>query len=329
MTKKITVIGGSGFVGTNLCRQLSMKQQDFEIIDLKISNQFSEKCKVADVRDADTLRATITGDVVVNLAAVHRDDVRDKSEYQKTNVEGAENVALICEEKGIDKIVFTSTVAVYGFAESGTDEIGTITPFNEYGRTKFQAEEKLRAWHAKSKNSLIIVRPTVIFGEGNRGNVFNLLNQIASGKFLMVGKGENKKSMAYIGNIVAFLEACISAEQKYGIYNYVDTPDLMMNELVSQVRAKLKGKTGVGPRLPYWLGMILGYTMDLVSKLSGKNLPISSIRVKKFASSSEFRTAKGNLNNFEAPFSLSEGLQRTLYSEFIAPDPNREKFFTE
>jgi GlcNAc-P-P-Und epimerase len=329
MTKKITVIGGSGFVGTNLCRQLSMKQQDFEIIDLKISNQFSEKCKVADVRDADTLRATITGDVVVNLAAVHRDDVRDKSEYQKTNVEGAENVALICEEKGIDKIVFTSTVAVYGFAEFGTDEIGTITPFNEYGRTKFQAEEKLRAWHAKSKNSLIIVRPTVIFGEGNRGNVFNLLNQIASGKFLMVGKGENKKSMAYIGNIVAFLEACISAEQKYGIYNYVDTPDLMMNELVSQVRVKLKGKTGVGPRLPYWLGMILGYTADLVSKLSGKNLPISSIRVKKFASSSEFRTAKGNLNNFEAPFSLSEGLQRTLYSEFIAPDPNREKFFTE
>ena len=43
MTNKITVIGGSGFVGTNLCRQLSLKQQDFEIIDLKISNQFPEK----------------------------------------------------------------------------------------------------------------------------------------------------------------------------------------------------------------------------------------------------------------------------------------------
>ena len=50
MAKKITVIGGSGFVGTNLCRQLSLKQQDFEIIDLKMSNQFPEKCKIADVR---------------------------------------------------------------------------------------------------------------------------------------------------------------------------------------------------------------------------------------------------------------------------------------
>ena len=329
MAKKITVIGGSGFVGTNLCRQLSLKQQDFEIIDLKMSNQFPEKCKIADVRDVESLRKTITGDVVVNLAAVHRDDVRDKSEYQRTNVDGAENVALVCEEKCIDKIVFTSTVAVYGFAEPGTDENGAINPFNEYGRTKFEAEERLRQWYAQGENSLIIVRPTVIFGEGNRGNVFNLLNQIASGKFLMVGNGENKKSMAYIGNIVAFLETCVATEQRYGVYNYVDTPDLTMNELVSQVRAKLKGKNGVGLRLPYWLGLILGYTADFAAKISGKTFPVSSIRVKKFASSTEFESAKANLDNFQAPFLLSDGVYRTLQSEFISPEPNREIFFTE
>ena len=329
MAKKISVIGGSGFVGTNLCRQLSLKQQDFEIIDLKMSKQFPEKCKIADVRDIKTLRNTITGDVVVNLAAVHSDDVRDKTEYQRTNVDGAVNVALVCEEKGIDKIVFTSTVAVYGFADPGTDESGAINPFNEYGRTKFEAEETLRKWHARGDNSLIIVRPTVIFGEGNRGNVFNLLNQIATGKFLMVGKGENKKSMAYILNIIAFLEICIETKQKYGLYNYVDTPDLTMNELVSQVRGKLKEKDGVGPRLPYWLGIIFGYTADLFATLSSKNLPVSSIRVKKFASSTEFKSAKGNLDKFVAPFRLDDGVQRTLHSEFIAPDPNREIFYTE
>ena len=329
MPKKITVIGGSGFVGTNLCRQLALKQQDFEIIDLKISNQFPEKCKIADVRDPNMLRETITGDVVVNLAAVHRDDVRDKSEYQRTNVDGAENIALVCEEKGIDKIVFTSSVAVYGFSESVTDETGVINPFNEYGRTKFEAEKKLQSWHEKNDKSLIIVRPTVIFGEGNRGNVFNLLNQIASGKFLMLGDGENKKSMAYIANIVAFLETCIATDHKYGVYNYVDTPDLTMNELVSQVRRKLKGKNGVGVRLPYLLGLILGYTADVISKLSGKNFPVSSIRVKKFASSTEFSSAKASLDNFHAPFQLIEGLERTLQSEFISPEPNREIFFTE
>lgn len=329
MAKKITVIGGSGFVGTNLCRQLALKQQDFEIIDLKMSNQFPEKCKIADVRDIDTLHDTITGDVVVNLAAVHRDDARDKTEYQRTNVDGAENVALVCEEKGIDKIVFTSTVAVYGFAAPGTDEKGAINPFNEYGRTKFDAEEKLRHWHARGDNSLIIVRPTVIFGEGNRGNVYNLLKQIASGKFLMVGKGENKKSMAYIGNIIAFLETCIATEQKYGVYNYIDAPDLTMNELVSQVRKKLIGKKGVGLRLPYWFGMLIGYMADGLAKISGRNLPVSLIRVKKFTASTEFRSAKRDLDNFTPPFELADGVNRTLSSEFVSPDPKREIFYTE
>ena len=329
MVKKITVIGGSGFVGTNLCRQLASKQQDFEIIDLKMSNQFPEKCKIGDVRDIDTLRNTVSGDVVVNLAAVHRDDVRDKSEYQRTNVEGAENVAHVCEEKGIEKIVFTSTVGVYGFAEPGTDETGEISPFNEYGRTKFDAEEKLRAWQSKGQNALLIVRPTVIFGEGNRGNVFNLLNQIASGKFVMIGMGENKKSMAYIQNVVAFLETCISTDQKYGVYNYVDTPDLTMNDLVTQVRAKLKGKDDVGIRLPFWLGMLLGKMADVVSALTGQNLPVSSIRVKKFASSTEFISAKKTLDQFVAPFELSQGIHKTLQSEFISPDPHREIFYTE
>ena len=329
MAKKITVLGGSGFIGTNLCRQLALKQQDFEIIDLKMSNQFADKCKIGDVRDIETLRKTITGDIIVNLAAVHRDDVRDIYEYQRTNVDGAANVAQVCTEKGIKKIVFTSSVAVYGFAEPGTSEDGDINPFNEYGRTKFDAEEKLQAWKHSGDNSLIVVRPTVIFGEGNRGNVYNLLSQIASGKFVMIGRGENKKSMAYIGNVVGFIEACIATEQKYGVYNYVDTPDLTMNELVSVVRQKLTGKNGVGLRIPYWFGMILGYLADFASLTLGKNLPVSSIRVKKFTSTTAFSSAKKDLHQFEAPYSLKTGISNTLLAEFISPDPNREIFYTE
>lgn len=329
MKRKISVIGGAGFVGTNLCQSLADRQVPFEIIDLKSSNRFPEKSKIADVRDIESLRRAITGEVVVNLAAVHRDDVRDNSEYFDTNVTGAENIAKVCAETGINKMVFTSSVAVYGFAEPGTGEDGAINPFNEYGRTKFLAEEKLREWRKNTDSSLTIVRPTVIFGEGNRGNVFNLLNQIASGRFLMVGNGKNKKSMAYIGNIVAFLEECISSGETYGVYNYVDTPDLDMNSLVQNVRWNLAGKQGVGLRLPYWLGVLLGYCADGIAKLTGQNLPISSIRVKKFCSSTAFSSVQSNLNNFSAPFSLEDGLARTLQSEFITPNPNREKFFTE
>lgn len=329
MACKVTVIGGSGFVGTNLCRQLAAKKQDFEILDLKMSNQFPNKCKIADVRDLNSLRHMITGNVVVNLAAVHRDDIRDKDEYHLTNTLGAQNVANICTELSIKKIIFTSTVAVYGFADTHTDENGTIKPFNEYGRTKYAAEEILRAWQSKNDNALIIVRPTVIFGEGNRGNVYNLINQIFSRKFLMVGHGRNKKSMAYIKNVVSFLEQCIVTEKVYGVYNYVDGPDLTMNELVLRIRQSLHGKNGIGLGIPYWLGVLIGVFADFIFRMTGKKLPVSLIRIKKFASNSSFKSAKEDLDNFIAPFSLIDGLERTLYSEFLYPDTSQEIFLTE
>jgi nucleoside-diphosphate-sugar epimerase len=326
---KITVIGGAGFVGTNLCQKLADRQIDFEILDLRKSLRFADKCKIADVRELSSLRAAVTGDAVVNLAAIHRDDVRDKTEYYRTNVTGAENVVKICNEKNIKKIVFTSSVAVYGYPTVAVGEAGEIRPFNEYGKTKYLAEERLRDWERSGDASLIIVRPTVIFGEGNRGNVYNLLRQIARRNFIMIGSGKNIKSMAYIGNLVAFLDVCIETERKYAVYNYVDTPDLDMNSLVRHAQKNLRHRAPINLRIPIWFGLILGYIADGASRISGKRFPLSSIRVRKFCSSTSFSSAKLDLDGFTPPFELLEGINRTISSEFIFPDPNREVFFTE
>ena len=329
MAKKITVIGGAGFLGTSLCQLLSNRGADFEIIDLKISNRFSEKSKIADVRDVDSLRAAITGNVIVNLAAVHRDDVSQKSDYYNTNVLGAENIAKVCMEKGAHKIIFTSSVAVYGFSEHDIDESGKIQPFNEYGKTKFAAEEKLREWFSKGNHNLIIVRPTVIFGEGNRGNVFNLFKQIVEGKFIMVGSGKNKKSMAYVENVAEFLNACIISQQKYAIFNYVDKPDIDMNTLVETVCAVTNKEKATCLRLPYWFGLLIGYLTDFVAVALGIKFPISAIRVKKFCKATVFASSSSALDQFEAPYSLKQAIEKTLHNEFVEPDPNLEVFFTE
>jgi len=61
---------------------------------------------------------------------------RLKKISQQFNVGGARNLCTVAHEKNIRTIVFTSTVAVYGFAPIGTDESGKIAPFNDYGRTK-------------------------------------------------------------------------------------------------------------------------------------------------------------------------------------------------
>ena len=317
-------------MGTSLCLSLSERQTSISVVDLQESRVFPDVTELVDIRNKIDLKKRLNGSVVVNLAAVHRDDISDPEEYYSTNVEGARVLCDVCEEKGINKIVFTSSVAVYGFSYPGTGEEGAINPFNEYGRTKALAEDVYRDWREKDpeNRSLIIVRPTVVFGEGNRGNVYNLLSQINSGAFAMIGNGKNKKSMAYVENLSAFLVRCIESDKKYAVYNYVDAPDFTMNELVSFVRVKLRGKTSVGIRIPKLVGLMVGYAADVVAEL-GVKLPISSVRVKKFCASSEFSSAKADLDGFVPPFTLQEGLERTLEAEFINPDPDREVFFTE
>ena len=325
----ITIIGGSGFVGTRLTKRLLESGHIVKIADKQDSKKYPELRKYADVRNKETLILALkNSDIVINLAAEHRDDVTPKSLYDDVNVNGAENVCTVCEQLGIKKIIFTSSVAVYGFAPLGTDETGTINYFNDYGRTKWLAEEKYRAWLRKnSEHSLIIIRPTVIFGEQNRGNVYNLLKQIASGRFLMVGKGTNKKSMAYVENVAAFIEYCLQNGQGEHIYNYVDKPDFDMNTLVSEVY-KILGKEHKIVHWPYWMGYAGGLFFDAIAKITGKKFSISSIRVKKFCANTMFEANNIKKTSFTPPVSLQDGLKMTIKYEFIDKSQGYE-FYTE
>ena len=314
--KKITVIGGSGFVGTFLCRKLFVNNFLFEIIDIKPSEEFPNHFKFGDVRDIQSLRKTISGKVVVNLAAVHRDDVTDKSKYYETNVFGASCVSQVCQEKSIKKIIFTSSVAVYGFAKPKTDEIGEINPFNDYGESKFQAEEQYRDWQKQGDNELIIIRPTVIFGEGNRGNVYQLFKQIVSRKFVMVGSGKNIKSLAYVENITAFLKLCIELKLKNELFNYVDEPNLKICDLLKIVYNKMGYNLRTIVSVPYFLAASIGSLMDLIHVITGLQSTISKIRIEKFVSTTEFISSKKIVKDFVPPYTLTEGLERTLNHEF-------------
>lgn len=325
---KITLVGGSGFVGTRLIDLL--KQDDFEIqnIDKQQSHFFPDVTMIGDVRDKKKLTELLKGtDVVVLLAAEHRDDVSPVSLYYDVNVSGMQNTLAAMEANGIRRIVFTSSVAVYGLNKKNPDEEYAKDPFNHYGKSKWQAEQVLEEWYRTHSDwNVNILRPTVIFGERNRGNVYNLLQQIAGGKFLMVGSGNNKKSMAYVGNIVAFIKFLIENKTSgYDAYNYIDKPDFTMNELVAHVGTVLK-KHIPATHFPYWLGMLGGYGFDMLAFLTRKKMTISSVRVKKFCATTQFDATKVLKTGYKAPYTLGEGLARTLEFEFVHPRKDRCHF---
>lgn len=319
---KVTMIGGSGFVGTRLLNLLSEENvYVLKNIDLQLSHFFNDLTVIGDVRKQQTMDEQLKEtDVVVLLAAQHRDDVSPVSLYYDTNVGGMEKTLKAMEKNGVKRIVFFSSVAVYGLNKNNPNEDYPKDPFNHYGKSKWQAECLLQEWYKTHPDwNVNIIRPTVIFGERNRGNVYNLLHQIQSGKFLMVGKGVNKKSMAYVGNVVSFVKYMIEhCTIGYNVFNYIDKPDYNMNDLVCLVE-KVLNKNIPSVHFPYWMGMLGGYCFDLMAKLTGKKLSISSVRVKKFCATTEFDSSKMLATGFKAPYTLEEGLSRTLEFEFVHP----------
>lgn len=302
-------------------RLISLLHEKYEVLSLDKapSSEHSDLTKLCDVREPDSLSSRLEGqDTVILLAAEHRDDVTPTSLYYDVNVEGMRNVLAAMDAQGVKQIIFTSTVAIYGMNQTEPpNEASKEAPFNHYGKSKWQAEQVLQEWIAKGDaRSALVIRPTVIFGEGNRGNVYNLLKQIYTGKFLMIGNGKNRKSMAYVGNVVAFIEHKLeNGFSDLVVFNYVDKPDFDMNTLVSEIY-RHKGQAVSRLRIPYSIGLLGGYCFDLFAKVIGRALPISSIRVKKFCASTEINSDKLENSCFVRPINFKESLQLTLSAEF-------------
>ncbi len=319
MTIRVALLGGSGFVGTRLARRLSSREGvTFIVLDKQKSDAFPSSWRHCDITDIESLRMSLKDvDVVVNLAAEHRDDVTPVSKYFDVNVEGQKNICRVMNELKISRHIFTSSVAVYGFVDKDTDESGVINPFNEYGRSKWEAEEVVTQWALENvAKQNAIVRPTVIFGEANRGNVYNLFRQISTRRFFMVGNGENFKSMAYVENIAKFLEFLIFNEGASGIVNFADKPDLNMNQLCEVIYSSLD-KTGSRLRMPYYLGILIGYCFDFLAVLLRRKLSVSSVRVRKFCATTQFSSSLIKSYDYKAEVSLAEGIKRTISAEFL------------
>lgn len=312
---KITVVGGAGFIGSNLLKKLTAHA--VVNIDKSKLNIDGKEMLVGDVRDYNSLQDTIAPtDWLVVLAAEHRDDVSPASLYYDVNVEGIKNVLKVADERNIKQILFTSSVAVYGLNKENPNEEHPVDPFNHYGKSKYEAEELLRSWYEKDPHgrTLVIIRPTVVFGPKNRGNVYNLLRQIASGRFLMIGSGENKKSMAYVENMTGFIQYCIEKDIRgYYLFNYADKPDLTTKELVDHAYLSLEGKKG-SIQIPYFVGYAAGIAFDILAKMLNRKFPISSVRVQKFCATTQFDASKAIAFGYTPKYSLKDGIDITIKS---------------
>ena len=315
----IALIGGSGFIGGVLAQKLIDQGHDIKILDLvPPQDSHASFYKKADITNPETLHESLKDvDAIIHLAAAHRDDIFPRSIYYDVNEKGTQNIIDAAQSHNIKTIIFTSTVAVYGLNSGDSKEVDTPSPFNDYGQSKLNAEQCLNRWHENTPDStLVILRLVATFGAGNKGNVFTLINQVHTNRFLMIGNGQNAKSIAYIQNVADFIVSTLKFSPAVHLYNYADKPDLSMINMVNIIRGEL-GKTKSVIKVPYFIGLIGGYCFDILAKITGKTFPISSIRIKKFCANTIVNSDKlKDKTDFKPSFTLEEGLKQMIRRDF-------------
>jgi nucleoside-diphosphate-sugar epimerase len=317
---KILVTGGSGFIGSYFVERLCQEGHELVILDLVAPPSWypAHTYHRGDIRDPAAVKRAMAGcDRVVHLAAAHHDFGIEHDTYYDVNERGSQIICDAMDEVGVRNITFYSTVATYGDAPEPHHEEAETKPNSPYGGSKLKGEGVFNAWTDKGDGRrCLVIRPTVTFGVRNFANMYSLIRQVASGKYLEFGPGVNIKSLSYVENIVdatLFLLAKPAGElQPFEIFNYIDKPDLTSRQITSTVYTSL-GKKPPSFVLPLWVGLLLSLPFDLVIALTGKNLPISSARVKKlYHTQTKFEADKLAKAGYTPKVPLTEGIDRMV-----------------
>ncbi|WP_375400979.1 NAD-dependent epimerase/dehydratase family protein [uncultured Amnibacterium sp.] len=165
------VFGGSGLIGSRMTRLLASRGvKDIAVADRRPPRGQGPNVRFFPVNVREPITVPGRWDVAYNFSAVHRTPGRADERYFEKNVAGAINVTDFCRERGIQTVVFSSSVAVYGPDERPLVEESPIGPTSGDGKSKLLAEHIHRTWYSdEPRRQLVVVRPVVVFGEGNGG----------------------------------------------------------------------------------------------------------------------------------------------------------------
>lgn len=321
MQSTVLVIGSSGFIGTHLTALLADRGHDVVGLDVKPprGRHGVDRFVQGDVRNTDDLRRAMEGvDVVFNLAAIHFDFGHEREEYFDTNENGMSVLLDVMSEMDVQQLVFTSSIAVYGDRSDEPDEETPPAPTSAYGESKLAAERRIDPWLAENPERCVtIIRPCAVYGERNISNMMNLIRQIHSGYFMVFGTGENSKATAYVGNLVDAIYLQYELLQPgLQVFNYADKPDLSVNQIVRIIRTAL-GKSPTSLRMPLWLGVCASIPFEIVSRITGRNFPVSMARVKKLAQPTRVSATRIREAGFQQRVDSEEGLRR-MVTHFLA-----------
>ena len=308
------VFGGAGFIGCHLLKRLVDSRCYDRLYSVDIARPRFTNGGVNyvnfDIRKA--IPADLCGEGpfdIFNLAAVHTTPGHEDWEYYWTNVVGATNVCKFASEVSAERLLFTSTMMVYGPTEAPKDEEAVLEPVNAYGRSKILAEGIHRLWQAERPDMrrLTIVRPGVIYGLAERGNFTRLSRALRQRRFVYPGRTDTIKACGYIEDLVSAMIKVADHDQAVILYNFCH-PQRYTSKDICSAFSRVAGYAEPKIVLPFWLLTLIALAFESLSTL-GIKTDINRARVKKLYEFTNMVPTRLIKMGFEYQFDLITGLE--------------------
>lgn len=340
MKKSSTVVlfGGTGFIGTHLAQYWLRQNLTDRVVLVDVNPSRTESYAALlqeglqsgrvqfvrwDVRDPIPGDLLPAAQVAFNLAAVHREPGHEPREYFETNLRGAENVCTWAAANGCSRMVFISSISPYGPSEDLKDEQSLPVPETAYGSSKLVAEKIHIGWQSAGMDrKLLILRPGVVFGPGEHGNVTRLVRSLVKGYFFYMGNRETRKAAGYVKELSRVTLFGLEHQDRSGecvtLMNFSMDPLPTLENFVEAIgnTAGLRRRPLTVPR---WLLLGISYPIDGLARTLGIRTPISPVRVRKLFRSTSIDPGTLRDLGYEWQFTLQEAFddwKRELPQDF-------------
>ncbi len=325
--KSAVIFGGTGFIGVYFAQYLlenghagKVYLVDIEPVEVKFSEfrkkQVAQDSRIAfvkgDVRQSlDWFFPSEQVTLIANFAAIHREPGHEDWEYYQTNLLGAENVCAWAEKVGCNNVIFTSSISPYGPSEEVKDERSLPSPVTAYGGSKLAAEKIHQIWQARDDTNrrLVIVRPGVVFGPGEGGNVSRLIKAVLHRYFFYMSNQNTRKAGVYVKELCHAMWWVLQRQSTSGehvsLFNMSMNPGPSIQDYVNTVCSVAEVHRFV-PGVPYRLLLIIAYLIDAVARPLGIKHPFSPVRIRKLVRSNNILPNYLVENGYEYRYTLDE-----------------------
>lgn len=323
---KVLITGATGFIGSYLMPISS--QQKFQItaaVRKNLSQSLSGPIRIVKVGNIDektNWQEALQGiDIVIHLAArahiINETIPNPEAEFIKVNTQGTANLVQQSIQAGVKHFIFISSI---GAMTTQSDRILTENspchPDSPYGRSKLQAEQALINLAKDSNMTWTILRPTLVYGPGNPGNMERLMKLIKQGLPLPFGAIKNRRSFVFVGNLVAAIITCLDHPKAANqIFLISDNQAVSTPQLIRLIAQQIQQPCQLLP-VPTTLLRFLGYLGDRIESITGKNLPFNTYNIDRLLGSLVVDSSYIQKTlNWQPPFTLEQGLARTIQPE--------------